>query len=506
MNCGRKRYPMGKAKRNKDQRAEQEFLQKQEEQERRAQKAEKHHKFLKIIAAVLSVILLTTGTVFLIHAFRDAGTVLRSTVVAKSKHYEVNAAMASYYLHNNYSTFRNESGSYVDSLFDSSLSLREQNYPTSSEDEEPITWFEYFMNATNRQIADYLVLAEKAYDSDAIDESRMEKILDHEINLLRRQAEDAGQSLNAYLKVQYGRGVREQDVRDALYLYYTANLYFTDYVNELTVTDEERLSEAKANRADYETASYYQYTVDAVYDVATATDADIQAAVRVAKQKADALASHHTEESFLAALKSLSGSDKSVEDALISDAAFSDSDDALLWVFDPARVSGDTTIVNGPENFTVYFVLTPSHRDLTESRSFRHIEFTLDTYGKMDVAKSKAEEVLSLIGSTGRDSMDILAGQYNEDILMNYPNQIASDLDPEIADWLFDPNRKNAETAVVTTRTAAHILFYDGIGLSAWEKRADDAVRTARSDAYLAVIREDYPIDFRNNGYNKIDI
>lgn len=506
---------MGKAKRNKEQKIEREAAQAEVFRQERDSRRGRLVLGLRITAILLAAALITVGGIFLVKGIGDAGYALRRTIVAETEHFQVTGAMASYYLYENYTGFRESNSSYVDSLFDPSLSLKEQQYPSTGEGEEPITWFRYFTDATTEQIRNYLILAEKSRaEGMTLGEADTQAIED-EITYHKGLADKAGQSFNEYLRIHFGRGVREQDLRDALTLYYTANLYYAQYVSELAVSDAERRDYADTHRKEFYTASYYQYTVEAVYDVTTATDADIEAAVAEAKREADALAALPDPDSFYEAVKArvlAAGEAESVAEATrhadVSSCEVKDADDFLFSPAEPARKTGDALVLKGTEKYTVFYVIEPAHADTEESRSFRHILLTADKCGGTALAETKANEILAAIQSAGgtADAFDSAADADSEDVVILYEDNFADGLEEPLRDWLFDPARVPGELAAVTSGDDVHVMRYEGTGLCGWEQKADSALRTERANAMMAALEEQYPVTLNESAFEKIDI
>ena len=107
-----------------------------------------------VIAAIIGV---CTGVV----AVKESGVILRNKISITSEHYEVDNAMLSYFIFNNYASFMNTYGSFATYYINPNYSLKDQDCGIS---EEKMTWFEYFANNAANQVKQYLILCEKAIE------------------------------------------------------------------------------------------------------------------------------------------------------------------------------------------------------------------------------------------------------------------------------------------------------------------------------------------------------
>lgn len=503
---------MGKGKRSRENKArELELLrQKQEELEKVKRRNKKFGAiFGSICAGVLATVIVVS---IILNSALDSGKPLRNTIVAKTEHFEVTGTMASYYLYNTVNTFKTNNSTQLDTFMDVDVSLKKQkSYYNINQ-----TWFDYFVNTVSTNINSYLALAEEAHSKGETLRKEFTDMIEEELQLMNQYASNAGMSINKYLRQNYGRGVKESDVRAALELYYIAYQAYNDYYEGLEVTDEDIDKYVSDNKSSFYTASYYTFTVDAVYDVNASDDLAIKRAVALAKAKAESLAACKTEEAFKAALKAYlieleedeKDIDKIISESYKKDKTYSDSSDISKWVFDTARKVGDAKIVEGTESFTIYFVSEPSHLDESETKNFYKIYFTNSNYGSESKATEKAEEVKKtfLAGDITVDAFKALAETYNEDDSVFHENIAAGNLSDDIEKWLFDSARKEFDVEVIKATSGCHLMMFAGNGLPAWKNEADTAHRSDLSTKWNEELIKNCKITKNIEGFDQIRI
>lgn len=461
------------------------------EDERRLKKKKRARKTAGIISSivfgtavvVLAVILTVTSVI-------NSGSSMRNTVVAETEHYSVNGAMASYYMYSILSDFKSDNSTYLDKMMDTSTSLKDQ--PCYYE--ETKTWFDYFAEVTRQRVVLYLSMAEKAYSAGDTEISEENSAaIDKEIENLKKEAQNAGISLGRHLHNTYGRGVKETDVRDALRLYYISYQYRMKCYNNAEASESDIASYCENNKSKFYKASYYSYTISAVYDSKTATEETVNAAVNKAKSEAEAIASGSSVADFLTAVKEHMKANgmtdeeitEAIGKALVADAAYSEADETAKWIFDRSRKPGDATTVKGTEEYTAVCITEPYHKDETVSRDLYDLSVSSDKSGVSD--KTYAEELLKDIKEASGNDIDALKKAFSDRgngdaVLTAYENISDDDVSESIGNWLFSDTRKVGDTTVTETSDGAHILLFVGNGMKKWEQAALSAIKTAAAD------------------------
>ena len=266
--------------------------------------------------------------------------------------------------------------------------------------------------------------------------------------------------------------------------------YANAYSDELTYSDQEIQDAYNADPKTYDRASWEyvvvsgaaESTTDADGNTVQPTDEETAAAKEAAKETADKI---------LAAYQSgtsLESAAASYYDGVIGN-----------WLFDDARQSGDTDVLEVNDD---YYVAVFHDRYLEESNtvSVRHILVmpeagtkTSDEEGYDEeqeqlkaAAHTKAEEILAewKAGDATEDSFIDLVTKDSEDGT-KYTGGLISDISVDSSlvdsfkDWALDSSRKPGDTDVVDSTYGSHVMYFVGTGLPVWKAAV---VNTLRSD------------------------
>ena len=485
---------MGKAKRTKLKRAE--------EQARldkaREQKKAEHRDTMKIAVIAVSILLviaiLVASCCLIVLSIRSTGNYLRDRVSITSEHFEVNNAMVSYFFRDSFNAQRSYFD-YYQSYYNlnTSMPLREQKYNDS------MTWFDYFMNSTSSNIANMLILAEAAHDAGMEITDVEEGRIDMTIRAMQKHADEAGVSLEKYIHNNYGLGVKESDIRDALELYYLNQKFYYDALSKIEVTDDEIKKQYEENENDYLKVSYKVYTFRKTTEGKTADE------------KAEELASAKSLKDFDITLRKILAEDKmsndnidsAVENSVVNNASYNESAEYSKWLFEDGRKENDVkTIKADSGNVSVYFVTEPAHLDESETKNVRHILYSFDDYETKEECKAAADAILEQFKKDGggEEAFADLANRYSSDTgsAMNgglYENVAEGQMVEEFEDWIFDEDRKAGDTDVIETSYGYHVMYYVGNGRPAWEATVySELVSDKYSD-----LAEDYTADYKVN-------
>ncbi|MBR5451474.1 MAG: hypothetical protein IKV36_00580 [Clostridia bacterium] len=476
---------MGKGNRNKELKA----AERQAEKERIAKKKARNKKIAKLTtlasAACVGVVAVVLVVVLIINAIANSGAPLRGATVLKSEGATVDGAMASYYMHTLISNFKTNNSTYIDSMMDVGKSLKKQAcYYDKNQ-----TWFEYFKSLTLNQIVSYVALADlAAKDGMTLSEANKTQV-ENSLAALDKYAENSKMSVSAYIKKNYGKGVKKSDIKNALELYYLASQKYQEIYDSKEVSDQDINEYVENNKSSYYKATYYEFTIQADYDLSISDQETINSAVSLAKLRAEALANCKTESEFKALVKEYAikyleedetKADKTVESAKQSDIAYKDSTEMQKWVFSEDRKVGETKIFPGTEKFTVIFIVEPSHKDETPSKNFGHILLTLDKYDNTASMKAKADEILSYLGNSFDDeAFEKAAKEHSEDTIVFYDDVVKGNLDTKLDNWIYDSTRKLGDATVIENGSMVHILYYKGDGHESWQQSAKESIKSA---------------------------
>ena len=126
--------------------------------------------------------------------------------------------MEFYQLMNNY-------GSYASMLgLDYTKALALQDAPSGG------TWEQYFLTSATNNFAEiralYLAAQEAGYELPEADASSIEDVLDPEGSFAKSAADNGYDDVDAYLQLNFGKGVTTEIYHDYLLTYYTAVNYY----------------------------------------------------------------------------------------------------------------------------------------------------------------------------------------------------------------------------------------------------------------------------------------
>lgn len=227
--------------------------------------------------------------------------------------------------------------------------------------EKGTTWADYFTEGAVESIKENkaLIADAKAKNIPLDIEDDYKAYMDS----VKTQATSAGMSSDAYLKSLFGAKEKELKsiIKDNL-----AAVAYSEYLSEQNATsDETAQAEYDANKDKYDSIDYRVLNINA--EVAEgASEADVDAAMKAAKEKAEEmLAKVKAGEDFETLCATYAAEDKR------ADYADSETDYSLVtgetsaysfspystWLFDSARVKGDADIYTDEDNNIQYVLL-----------------------------------------------------------------------------------------------------------------------------------------------------
>lgn len=456
-----------------------------------------------VYGLIIGVVGAIAAVVIVVLALQLTGTTLRNTisVVGSSDddRVEIDNAVMCYFFMNNYSNYVNQYGSYLSYLgLDTSDSLKEQEYYGA----EDTTWYDYFAGLAKTQVEELIITAMAAKDAgyEAEDEinSRIEKSMEN----IKGYADKNGYSLQKYISLCYGTGVKESDLRNALKLHYTAQTFYEHLYEGYKYTDAEIDAYFEKNAKDFMYFDTLSYTFTATYDK-DATTTEKNKALADIKAEAEKLLATKDEAAFKAwveqYLKAQEKKDTEIATALDGlankDSKYNKDNAAAVWVYEDGRQLNDTTLIVDEKAYTctVYMVTKLPARYEYNTVDARHILFTKDTWGSNEKAKAKAEEVFAAFQKDPTaENFAKLVKEYSEDTgsVENgglYENITKDYMVEEFDAWIFDAARKAGDCEIVKTDYGYHIMFFEGVSDPAWKISVETAMK---NEAYTAAYDE----------------
>lgn len=488
---------MGKAKRAKEKKLAEEQRRLAEAAKKREEKKENIKIVTIIVSVILVVAILVTSVCLVVAGIKGKGNYLRNKVSVSSDNYEVNNAMLSYLFADGF-YMQKSYFDYYSSYFglDTSAPLKNQSY------DETMTWYDYFLQSAAENAASILVNAEAAKAEGITLDDTDNALIEKEIDTLKADAETLELDFDKYLSEYYGLGVKEDDVRDTLELYYLSLKYYYKTVYGIEITAEAINEYYDENEKDFIQVDYKTYTVMAAYDD-DATDAEKEKAAEEAKAVADELAESADAKAFDVALKAYLEKlynenlkenptlkkddevDAVVEESLVEDETLTEDSEYSEWLFNDETKVGDTKVIaDGKGNYSVYMLVSAKARDEAKTQNVRHVLFLESEYESKEACLAAAEAALAEFNKTGKSESDFadLAVKYTSDTgsIYNgglYENVSKGQMVEEFEDWCFDEKREAGDVEIVYSESYGyHIMFYCGEGEEAWSAVARDAL------------------------------
>lgn len=336
---------------------------------------------------------------------------------------------------------------------------------------------------TNEEMAQtYAVYDEAQRNGFSLSDAQKES-LESEIASLDSYAGYAGfSSGQAYLVAAYGTGCDTKRYLEYLELTRTAQLYGELHQQETPFSDDEVNSYYEAHREEFDTVSYRCFYLDSKADAEAFADA-AQGSETAFAEQAREYASEDEADSY--------GSDDAT---LYSDHTVNTLPDELHdWLVDPARTNGETTVIQGGENWTVVqFVDNWTKYEDEKTIDVRHILISANEETTAEQAKARADEILAeyKAGEQTEAAFGELAKQYSADGNASqggiYEGVTPGQMVETFNDWCFDPSRQPGDTGVVETQFGAHVMYFVGQGGNQLYNKALDALRDEELENWTA--------------------
>jgi len=501
---------MGKGRRTRVN-TEQSRILEQEKAQIAKRKKQKQRMITMIVSLslVAFIVVSVLGTIAYTSAQKN-GVFLRNKTVMKTENFKINGSMAQYFFNSNIKSYTQNYSEYLDQLgLDTTADLKEQ----ASYDDANVSWYDYFLESTQQQMKEILLLSEKAKKEGYTLSQADYKAIDTTIASLTEAAESDDLTLREFLDANYGTKVSEEDIRDYLEITTLAQKYFIEYTNEREYKSNEISDYFDENKANYLTADYMYYLVNV--DSENKNDAEIKILESEAKATAKELAKADSKSEFeekisehMRKVIKQSNSEmtedeieESIESAIdsytVSGEQYDVSTELGKWLFSEERKAADSTVVKGEENEGYYavYLVNPAKKDTSDTRSFRHILFNVSDYEDEAACEKAANKVLKewRNGDKTEQSFSDLAKTHSDDIgsasvgglYKNYSK--GGYLGETFEAWLFAKNRKAGEVDVIKGDDAWHVVYYVGEGLKAWES---NVVGDMQNDDYSKLLED----------------
>lgn len=404
--------------------------------------------------------------------------------------------------------------------YDTTLAPQDQtaNYTDPTTGEE-MTWTEYLRNSAIDMAQMYLALYQEAEKLGLELTDADEASIDNEIETLRDTADEAGKtseedqnagySLNSYLRLSYGNGINESFLRKQMKIETLAQKFYDtkmdEYSGQYTAEEVKAVLDKDFDSYSFVDIRYYQFSVEVLTAEEGESDDELEARQEKAdaevKANANAMYKEITDEkSFIAQATKYNKEEdfNATTDTLIKSATKSAvydyqaieslNADLATWAFDDSTKAGDKKLVSDEENGIYYVALMLNPKHDVNTVDVRHILFsTVDTESgealsdeEIKQAKADAEQALKdwQAGDKTEDSFAEYATDLTDDTGSKdngglYEKVVPGQMVTEFNDWIFDANRKEGDCEIVETDYGYHVIYF----ISANGSFADATIR-----------------------------
>lgn len=445
-------------------------VQKRKEAELKAKKQQRTDRIIAIVIAAVVVIAIAAIPVRKYIASH-------STYITVGGH-DVTQVEFDYYYNVAAGNYINTYGSYLSYMgLDTTGDFSTQMYS------DTLTWKDYFEQLAVDNLCQNKALIAEAEAAGFTYDTTMEYDLFKDT--VKDAATEAGQSLGTYYKASFGRYASASSIKPFVEEGYLAAAYYKSVAETKEAATEEIQAYYDENTATYDSVDYLLTEVVAEIPAAeTTTNADgttttvepteeqIQTAMDAAKVKADE------------ALEVIADQGTANTNKLKSSISSYYSD----WLFDEARVEGDTTIIEDTANHK-YYVLMFQNRYLDETltATIRAIMTTTESgeaiLGEWAAAGSTEEAFIELVP------------KYSEDTYTNangglYQELTKSTLDSSMSDWIFAEDRNPGDAITLEAEGGTYVLYYVEDGRPEWQAKIANTLLSAEMDEYLTALKD----------------
>ena len=465
------------------------------------QKAEKRSNFLYGLIAVVFVVRAVVSLIW------KSGIVNRTATAVTIDGQKYSAAEVNFYYQNVYRSFLNSNSYFISYLgLDTSSSLKNQTINATAASmmgvEEGSSWFDYMMDNAIHQMTTIQKGLEAAKAEGYQFPDSVQAQYQDSMDSLKTAATSSGMSVNKYLQQNLGSTMTEKVYGQQVLKLLQYQDYANAYADRLTYTDEQLEEAYQADTKTYDKASWEyvvvsgaaESTTDADGNTVQPTDEENEAAKAAAKETADKILAAYKAGT---SLESAAGNYEKASYYSSDSTAYYDGTTGN-WLFDGARKSGDTAVLEVGSSY--YVALFHScGREEYNTVDVRHILIqpesgTLSTDDEgydaeqeelKAAARTKAEEILAewKAGDATEDSFAKLAMEDSADGSKYtgglYTRITKGQMVEAFNDWCFDSSRKSGDTDVVDSTYGSHGRYFVGTGLPVWKA---SVVSTLRSD------------------------
>lgn len=429
---------------------------------------------------------------FALLIFVNSGVLQKNATAVTVGSHKLTPTEFNYFYQDTYYNVKSSMSSYWSYMVDTTKPIEDQDCMMS---EDGGTWKDYITDSAIASATQMYALYDAAAENGYTIPEEAQTSIDSVAENLESYAKSNGfKDAEDYLEDYYGKGASVESYVDYLTLQQTASGYATEKSESFTYTDDELRTYYNENKQDFDKVTYRVFNVATVDDDSAA-----------AKETADAMQAEldSTEKSFSDAAYKYATEDskESYEDedyTLRRNSGYSSlSSDYADWLFDEARVAGESQVFATSSGYAVVMFISRDDNQYN-TVDVRHLLIKVAATGedgtstdadweackeKMDEIQAQWEEsdmtedTFITMAEENSDDSSASNGGLIEDI---YKGQMVA----EFEDWCFADGRAAGDWGVVKTQYGYHLMYYVGTGDEYWKTLADSSKRSADYSAW----------------------
>lgn len=406
-----------------------------------------------VIFAIVVILIpvIVFGSVFGYQAYWRNATVLTvgdHTVTTSQFNYFYRGAVNSMY-----STY----GNYLSLLgIDTSVALDEQKNPSAENDQ---TWAEYFSeNAKTNAVNLYTVYDAAKAQGFTLSEEALHEI-EEELNAIKTYAAMYSMDEDEYVAALYGKGCDMDSYRAYLELSHINDAY----ISSLTYTDQEIADRYAKDPTEFDTVSYYLYTVTAssfAEKKEDGTTAEVTDENRTsAKEAAEAMQNEFNTEDEKVTFNT---------DRFKSEITSSATEEIANWLYSEAKVDNVKLFQNEDTYYVVKMVGSSDNAYQTANALQIYIANDKEGEEPAEGTKTAAERMEELRNALKEDASKEKFEEYISTYSDNSSNGTVTQAsrrsvsNEDMRSWLFDETRKDGDYKEFEDENGTYVLLFTG--------------------------------------------
>ncbi|MBQ6570184.1 MAG: peptidylprolyl isomerase [Clostridia bacterium] len=446
-----------------------------------------------VTAVLLALIITVTSLV------SASGSAMRGRVALSSGDRKIDNAMLAYFFYSNLNDCLNM---YHGSEVNVNKSLKNQEF------EPGTSWYDYVMSITLSQTEELLTLACGA-DAEGITLSDSDVAgIDKYFESLQQAADSQKMSLDKFISKSVCKGIKAGDVRKCLELSTLAEKYYETLCSRFNYTEAQLNDYLQKNYNDFLCVDYkintflYNIPSDATEEEAgEIKEKNLNLAKELAACKTLAEFDNYLREYLSDLNASEETVNQTISDTLIEGYEYETEYDLGKWAFTQAKAVGETMILEGQNQYSVYMLAKTPYIRTDNTKNIRHILLTPDSYGSDEAAFELAKRLKEYwqSGEATAESFAALATVYSEDPGSKsqgglYANMEKDVMVTEFNDWCYDAARKPGDCDIVKTAYGYHIMYFQSQGMPYWQAKAREILFETDYDAAFEELKQAHPI------------